>query len=120
MNFIDIMQKQYDAHTYHCGHFVCDYWRLLTGEDIASELAGILVPLDMASVPRVSLKGIRRLRLPRSPCIAVLTSRLQQRHLGVYNFGKIIHLQEDYPECVQVSIAMRYFNRIRYYVPKED
>lgn len=120
LTYIQLMGKRYDPYSYHCGHFACDMWYLLTGQAISSELAGILLPLDVAGVPVPALRRMTRLQLPTNPCIAVLTSNLQQRHLGIYNFGKLLHLQEDYPECTHLNIAMRYYNRIRYYAPKEN
>ena len=115
MNFGELMSKRYDAHNYHCGHFTVDAWEMVTGEDASAKLAGLLVPLDCVKVAKCTMSKCHELRAPKSPCFAVMTNALGDRHLGVFLDGRILHITETYPEMTKLNLATRMFKKVQFY-----
>ncbi len=113
MNLDSLYAKTYHAQDYNCAHFVCDVWRALTGRDITEIMQGFLLP---ARTARQSLRrDLKILRLPESPCIALMTSSVADPHVGIYLNRKIIDITSVGVRMTPVDVASVLHQRIGYY-----
>ena len=109
----DLYDKTYHARDYNCAHFVCDAWMILTGRDITEIMEGFLLT---ARTARQSLRrDLKILRLPESPCIALMTSHVADPHVGLYLNRKIIDITTAGVRMTPVDVASVLHQRIGYY-----
>lgn len=118
MNLDQFLDRQYNRTSYNCGHFVCEVWQYLTGEDIRYKILPLIDCMDNKNRnPIFARRDFKPLQKPVSPCIVLMRSPQQELHVGVYYQGSVIHIRED--SCVEnlaAPIATRFSQRVRYYL----
>ena len=88
---LDLFARRYDAKLYNCGHFVIDFLNEIGSDNL----------LDVKDV--TSLKNLRKISLPVSPCVVMMRSAHRDLHCGVFYLNKVIHLIESGVRADQLS-----------------
>lgn len=96
MNVDIYFGRRYDSTSYNCGHFVCDVWRDITGQDIRAPMGGFLAGPGKRQAIRADLKVFKRLEGPSSPSIVLFQGFRQPPHVGIYWRGRVLHISKEY------------------------
>lgn len=116
MSLDKFMDCTYDRINYNCGHFACDVWKDITGEDISAKMLPLIECLDVKKIPIRAKNQFVKLDKKESPCLVLMRSITSSLHIGVYHNGNIIHLREDsVTENLPFAIATRLHRRLGFY-----
>lgn len=110
----------YDKRAFNCAHFVAMVWEELTGQDIATNLAGFTRPKAERSVNIAALRRFQRLATPVSPCLVLLARPRTEPHVGVYLRGKVLHITEKGVAFDFIEVASSGFPSVRFYSVSDD
>lgn len=112
INIDSYLTRRHTFDKYHCGHFVEEVWRDLTGESI-SEICSAFISRDAREYRR-RMKQRVRLVSPEDPCIILMHAKQLIPHAGVFIENKILHLTIDGVRFQQMDqLDSRY--RMSYY-----
>ena len=115
MSIDQFFNKKYNADTYNCAHFVCEVWEHLYGEDIRYKLLPLLRPVKERNAPFELRKNFIRLREPEEPCIVLMHRRRCDAHVGLYIYGKLLHINDIRVELAPLKIATIGFDSVGFY-----
>lgn len=112
-----LLDREWDAERYHCGHFAADAWRHLTGADLPPALAALALPPAEQQIDLAAWYRLQPLALPVAPgpALAVMWRRHTRPHIGVWWRGRIAHLLPTGAEWTPPATATRGLFRVRYY-----
>ena len=116
MSLDKFMNCTYDRINYNCGHFACDVWKDITGEDISSKMTPLIECIDVKTMPIRAKNQFIKLDKKESPCLVLMRSITMTLHIGVYYNGNVIHLRNDHvTENLPFAIATRLYKRLGFY-----
>ena len=93
MSISQFFRKTYNAESYNCGHFVCELWEHVTGQNIEHVAEAFRTKELSEYRPFHSL--LSRLAEPSDPCLVVMRTQSIIPHVGVYIEGAVLHITED-------------------------
>jgi len=88
---LDLFRKRYDVIKYNCGHFAIDFLNEIGNNN----------SLDVKNV--ASLKNLKKISSPVSPCVVMMRNAHRDLHCGVFYLNKVIHLIESGVRADQLS-----------------
>jgi hypothetical protein len=110
------LDRQYEASSYNCAHFVCEVWEDMKGRAMAEVLSGFLCAPARRQTRVSDLRRIRFLGRPESPCIVLLQSPRQRPHVGIWIRGRVLHLPERGAAQFQTLDVVRVgFQSVRFF-----
>lgn len=80
---LDLFKKKYDAVNYNCGHFAIDFLNEIGGNNW----------LEVQNIK--SLRKLKKIPSPTSPCVVMMRSAHRDLHCGVFYLSKVVHLVES-------------------------
>ena len=117
MKSIDpLLDRQYNADSYHCVHFVIDAGKYLFGYDFSVNFLGLGEPLSINGAPsRHTVSHSVRATKPSDGTVVLITKLDNGLHVGLYLDGRVLHLTEQGVRFETVRALGRMYKRIRYY-----
>ena len=113
MSIDDFLDEQYDATKNNCGHFVVKVWKYLTNKNISGTCAAFMSG-DLSDYKAQRKKELTHIREPVSPCVVMMQSPHSETHVGIYVFGKVLHLREEGVKYEPLKMLEPYW-RMSYY-----
>lgn len=115
----ELYAKTYDIENYNCTHFAADIWLCLTGEDI-SEFMSLFIP-KTGIVGNIydsqNRRLFKRVRKPESPSIVLISSKMADAHVGVWNKNGVFHISSfSGVKFEKLENMTNNFSRVRFYV----
>ena len=98
--------------TYKCEHYAIDVVKTMLGVDISP-----LLCVEGNFSPK-SVKNFEEIDSPVNGCLVAFRSN-SYSHMGVWVDNMVAHLGDSCSVHQPLSIAMRGFNKVRYYAIKE-
>ncbi|MEC7118978.1 MAG: hypothetical protein VXW65_03615 [Pseudomonadota bacterium] len=111
-----LFDRVYHKQRYNCVHFLCDAWKLVTGDDLSARSAGVMRAVsDGKGLQRDDTRAFERLPKPESPCIVLMHGRNKSPHVGLFYRHKVLHITEQGVQYMPLAIASIGFDRVRFY-----
>lgn len=115
MNLDRYLSRRFHPRQYNCAHLVCDVWRDLKGEDLASVLDGFLCAPGARKTVLSQLRRIRFMDAPQSPCVVLMQSPKRAAHVGVWINRRVLHLLESGVQYTALDVASLGFKQVRFF-----
>ena len=117
MKSIDpLLNRRYDTRQYHCVHFVIDAAKYLFERDYSNSFIGLTGAVDSAlNTSRQTMLKNKRLKKPINGCIVLMTSLMNQSHVGLFYCGRVLHLTESGVYFQEIRSLKHHYFRFRYY-----
>lgn len=121
MKSIDpLLDKQYNADSYHCVHFVIDAGKYLFGYDYSVNFLGLGEPLSINGAPsRHTVSHSIRVAKPDDGTVVLMNKFDNGLHVGLFVSGRVLHLSETGVRYETVRTLERNYKRIRFYNAKD-
>lgn len=113
---LSLFEKKYNVLNYHCVHFVIEAAKTLLNVDYRDSFIGLTGSLNESiQTSRKTLIKNKRLKEPQHGCIVLMTSLTGDNHVGLFYFGKVMHLSEVGVQYVHLRALKHQYLRFRYY-----
>lgn len=113
----ELMGMKFDIQTSNCWHFTQKAWQKLMKEDLPDLTPTIASGGRIISQTAKYKKVYELLANPAPICLALMERAPWNPHIGVYYYGRIMHLTERGVQFVSPSVAKRGFEKVSYYLP---
>jgi hypothetical protein len=119
MKSIDVLlDRQYDAETYHCVHFVIEAAEYLFAQNYSDSFVGLTGNLhESLRTSRHTATHNRKVSVPINGSIVLMTNAKGRSHVGLFYQGCVLHLTELGVHFLPVISVRKFYKRIRYYEP---
>ena len=115
MSIDKFLDRQYNANTYNCAHFVCEVWEHLTGKSIEDFMCGFLLPVkDRFAKPSIR-KHFKKLKEPAEMCIVLMRRPKTTPHVGLYYKNKVLQIEKGGVTLMPLYVATMGFNKVSFY-----
>lgn len=107
--------KTYNPPHYHCSHFLCDAWQMVTGEDLTARMAGVLRAVSTGGIKKSDFTPFRRIAKPESPCIVLLRRHGVSPHVGMFWRGRVLHISAQGVHYMPLRVVSIGFDKVSFY-----
>lgn len=115
---LSLFEKKYDPQKYHCVHFLIDAAHSIFEKDYSQSFVGLTSSLnETIQTSRQTVIQNKRLKEPEQGCIVLMTSLTGNNHVGLFYYGKVLHLNETGVQYVALRSLRLQYPRFRFYEP---
>ena len=115
MSIDKFLDRQYNANTYNCAHFVCEVWAHLTSKSIEEFMYGFLLPVkDRFAEPSIR-RNFKRLQKPVHLCIVLMRRPKTTPHVGIYYKNKVLQIERGGVSLLPLDVATLGFTKVSFY-----